>query len=513
MADKTQRSEVTLDAIVSLCKRRGIIFPGSEIYGGLQGTFDYGPVGVELKRNVRAAWWRSVVQERFDVEGVDAALLMHPRTWEASGHVDGFNDPLADSTGPSRKRYRADHIEESESSKYRVVDVTDEGEGVVKGEVWAPTKKLAKKFYQEWHEKALGLEGRRVKLEEVEGSATTGKFSPDDGAPLGEPRMFNLMLSTVLGPVQETGAKVYLRPETAQGIFVNFDNVKTTARRHLPFGIAQQGKSFRNEITPRNFIFRTREFEQMELEFFCKPAECCQPGERTDMEWYEFWRGERLAWYTRFGIRPENLRLRDHDSDELAHYARGCCDVEYLFPIGWQELEGVAHRGDFDLRQHQEHSGRDLRYFDPKLEKHYLPYVIEPSAGTDRATLAFLVDAYREEEVAGKQRTVLALHKALAPIKAAVLPLLSNRDDLVGVARKLASDLKKHMVAAYDDTGGIGKLYRRQDEIGTPYCLTVDVESLEDHAVTVRDRDTMQQQRIALDKVVDFVREGIGQDA
>jgi len=501
-------SPITLDTIVSLCKRRGIIYPGSEIYGGLQGTFDYGPVGVELKRNVKAAWWRSVVQERFDVEGIDAALLMHPQTWKASGHVDGFVDPLCDTLGPSRKRYRADHLEPMECTAFRVVDVTDEAPAeIAGGEIWAPTKKRAKEIYQQWWEKHLGLEGRRVKLEEVPGSTQVGRFSPDDGGRLTEPRMFNLMLSTVLGPVEETGARVYLRPETAQGIFVNFDNVKTTARRKLAFGIAQQGKSFRNEITPRNFIFRTREFEQMELEFFCKPAPFCKEDERTDMEWYEYWRDERFSWYTRYGIRAENLRLRDHDPDELAHYAKACCDVEYLFPIGWQELEGVAHRSDFDLRQHQEHSGRDLRYYDHERNEHYTPYVIEPSAGADRATLAFLCDAYREEvvrkgEEGGKEarRVVLALHPHLAPIKAAVLPLLQNRDDLVEMARKLAADLKSSMVATYDDTGGIGKLYRRQDEIGTPYCVTVDVDSLDDGAVTIRDRDTMTQERIPAEK-------------
>ncbi|MCB2154205.1 glycine--tRNA ligase [bacterium] len=513
MADKTQRSDVTLDTIVSLCKRRGIIYPGSEIYGGLQGTFDYGPIGVQLKRNVKAAWWRAMVQERFDIEGVDAAILMHPQTWRASGHVDGFTDPLCDTMGPSKKRYRADHIEETEATQYILVDVSgDEPVTIPNAEIWAGSKKQAKQFFKEWWEKALDLEDKRVKIEEVEGSTKVGKFSPDDGGLLTEPRMFNLMLSTIVGPVEESGARVYLRPETAQGIFVNFDNVRTTARRKVPFGIAQQGKSFRNEITPRNFIFRTREFEQMEVEFFCKPGSVCKEGERTDADWYDYWRNERFNWYVRYGIREENLRLRDHDSDELAHYALACCDVEYLFPIGWQELEGIANRTDFDLKQHMEHSGKDLRYFDPELEQHYVPYVIEPSAGADRSTLAFLVDAYREEEVKGRKRVVLALHNDLAPIKAAVLPLLQNRPELVEMARKLTTDLKRHMDAAYDDTGSIGKLYRRQDEIGTPFCLTVDVESLDDQAVTVRDRDTMEQERIGLDKVVGYIREKLGQE-
>ncbi len=514
MADKSQRSDVTLDTIVSLCKRRGIIFPGSEIYGGLQGTFDYGPIGAELKRNVKDAWWRSMVQERFDIEGVDTCVLLHPSVWKASGHVENFTDPLCDSLGPSRKRYRADHIEETECSLYRIADVTDGEPKPVEGaEIWAPAKKKAKEFYQTWWEKHLGLEGRRVKLEEVEGSATTGRFSPDDGGRLTDPRMFNLMLSTALGPVEDSSARVFLRPETAQGIFIAYETARAAARRKLPFGLAQQGKSFRNEITPRNFIFRTREFEQMEMEFFCKPEEFCRNGERTDMEWFDYWRNSRLDWYVRYGIDRDHLKFYDHPKEKLSHYSRGTTDIEYLYPIGWQELEGIAHRGNYDLSQHMEHSGRDLRYFDPQVEQHYVPYVIEPAAGTDRAVLAFLCDAYREEVVTrgdeGKEsrRVVLGLHNDLAPIKAAVLPLLQNRPDLVEMARKLAADLKRHTNAVYDDTGAIGKLYRRQDEIGTPYCITVDVDSLEDQAVTVRHRDTMEQERIGADRIVGWVRE------
>ncbi|MDX1971822.1 MAG: glycine--tRNA ligase [Candidatus Sumerlaeia bacterium] len=518
MADKSVRSEVSLDTIVSLCKRRGIIFPGSEIYGGLQGTFDYGPIGVQLKRNVKDAWWRAMVEERFDMEGVDAALLMNPKTWEASGHVEGFVDPLCDSKGPSRKRYRADHIEEQEATQYVLIDVSDENSPVQvpNATFWASTKKQAKEFYKEYWEKYCNLEGKRVKVEEVPNSTTVRKFSPDDGAELTEARMFNLMLTTSVGPAEDSSSKVYLRPETAQGIFVNWDNVKTTARRKLPFGIAQQGKSFRNEITPRNFIFRTREFEQMEMEFFCKPAEYCTDGERTDMEWFHYWKQERLNWYIRYGIDPDHLRFDDHLPEKLSHYSRATTDIEYLYPHGWQELEGIAHRGNFDLTQHMKHSGKDLNYFDPHLNKHYLPYVIEPAAGCDRAIFAFLCDAYRDEEVKStkvvegedakeKRRVVLALHKSLAPIKVAVLPLLTNRPELVEMARKLTSDLKKRCSAVYDDTGGIGKLYRRQDEIGTPYCVTVDVESLEDQAVTIRDRDTMEQQRISISQVVPFI--------
>lgn len=501
-----ERSEVTLDTIVSLCKRRGIIFPGSEIYEGLAGTFDYGPIGAELKRNVKEAWWRSVVYERDDIEGLDAAILMNPRTWKASGHVDTFSDPLCDSLGPSKKRYRADHVEESECTLFRVIDVTEEEpKPVEKSDIWAPTKKKAKEFYQNYWEKSLGLVGRRVKIEEVEGSAKRGRFSPDDGGVLTEPRDFNLMLETFCGPVKDSAARVYLRPETAQGIFVNFSNVQATMRRKLPFGIAQMGKSFRNEITPKNFIFRTREFEQMEIEFFCKPGHLCQGDEWTDEQWHQHWMDARMNWYYRYGIGKERLRIRMQDASELAHYAKGTGDIEYLFPNGWQEVEGIANRTDYDLKQHMEHSGKDMRYFDQGLNQHYIPYVIEPSAGVDRSCLAFIVDAYTEEQVRDDKRVVLKLHRALAPIKAAVFPLLKNRPELVEMAQKLCRDLKKEFHAVYDDTAAIGKLYRRQDEIGTPYCITVDVDSLDDQAVTVRDRDTMEQTRMGIDKVREHI--------
>ncbi len=506
MAENAERASVTLDTIVSLCKRRGIIFPGSEIYEGLAGTFDYGPVGVELKKNVRDAWWNAMVHERDDMEGVDAAILMNPRTWEASGHVDTFSDPLADSLGPSRKRYRADHIEESTCTAYHLIDVTDgEEKQIEKAEIWAPTKKKAKEFYKNYWEKSLKLEDRRVKLQEVEGSETTGKFSPDDGGKLTEPRDFNLMLTTQCGPVLDSAAKVYLRPETAQGIFVNFANVQASMRRKVPFGIAQVGKSFRNEITPRNFIFRTREFEQMEIEFFCKPGHLCKEGEMTDDDWHQHWMDARMNWYYKLGLNPERLRIRMQDPDELAHYAKGTGDIEYLFPNGWQELEGVANRTDYDLKQHQEYSGKDLRYFDPELNEHYLPYVIEPSAGVDRSVLAFITEAYTEEKVKNDKRVVLKLHRSLAPFKAAVFPLLKNRPELVDMAKNLAKDLKKSFHCCYDDTGAIGKLYRRQDEIGTPFCVTVDVESLEDQQVTIRERDSMEQVRISIDKVKSYL--------
>ncbi len=428
--------EVTMDKIVSLCKRRGLIFPSSEIYGGLGSTWDYGPLGVELKNNVKRAWWQSVVYERDDMEGLDAAILMHPRVWEASGHVESFTDPLVDCK-ECKKRFRADHL--------------------------------------------------------------TTERCPECGGELTEARQFNLMFRTHIGPVEDSASVVYLRPETAQGIFVNFENVRESMRRKLPFGIAQIGKAFRNEITPGNFTFRTREFEQMEIEYFVKPGE--------DETWYDYWVQERFAWYQRYGIRAGKLRLRPHAKDELAHYARACVDIEYLFPMGWSELEGIANRTDYDLRRHSEFSGKDLTYFDETDRTRYLPYVIEPSAGADRATLAFLIDAYREDVVAGRERVYLALHPALAPIKAAVLPLLRNRPEVVEMARRLHAGLRRRWKTIYTDTAGIGRLYRRQDEVGTPFCITVDVQSLEDRQVTVRHRDTTLQDRIPLDRVEAYIEE------
>ena len=425
-----QPGEVSMDQIVSLCKRRGLIFPSSEVYGGLGSTWDYGPLGVELKNNVKRVWWQSVVYERDDMEGLDAAILMHPRVWEASGHVESFTDPLVDCK-ECKKRFRADHL--------------------------------------------------------------MGGRCPECGGKLTEARQFNLMFRTHIGPVEDSASVVYLRPETAQGIFVNFDNVRETMRRKLPFGIAQIGKAFRNEITPGNFTFRTREFEQMEIEFFVKPGE--------DETWYHYWVEERLNWYHRFGIRRERLRLRPHTREELAHYARACVDIEYLFPMGWSELEGIANRTDYDLRRHSEFSKKDLTYFDEEERRRYFPYVIEPSAGADRATLAFLIDAYRRDVVAGRERIYLSLHPALAPIKVAVLPLLRNRPDVVEVARGLHKGLRRRWKTIYNDTAGIGRLYRRQDEIGTPFCITVDVQSLDDRQVTVRSRDTTAQDRIAIDQV------------
>jgi len=439
---KVVETSEKMEKIVSLCKRRGFIFPSSEIYGGLGSTWDYGPIGVLLKNNVKAAWWRENVQYRNDMAGLDAAILMHPMVWQASGHVDCFQDPMVDCK-VCKKRFRADDL---------------------KGD----------------------------RCPECEGELT-------------ESRQFNLMFKTFMGPVEEDSAVVYLRPETAQGIFVNFKNVGTVTRKKLPFGIAQIGKAFRNEITPGKFTFRTREFEQMEIEFFCHPSE--------GTKWYEYWYNERYNWYIRWGIRKENLRLRAHDKDELAHYAEGCQDVEYNFPWGWSELEGIANRTDFDLRRHQEFSKENITYFDEEKNEHILPYIIEPSAGADRGTLAFLVDAYDEDEAPTEKgemdrRVVMRFHKGIAPIKAAVLPL-SKKPQLQEVAEKLHGDLRREFFCDYDDRGSIGKRYRRQDEIGTPYSITVDFQTLEDQAVTVRDRDTMKQERISLSTLPGYLNEQI----
>ncbi len=442
-----------MEKIVSLAKRRGIIFQSSEVYGGLNGAWDYGPVGVELKRNVKDAWWRSVVRDRDDMVGLDAAILMHPRVWEASGHVEGFTDPLVDCRF-CKGRFRADHLEDTPCPK-------------------KPSKMVGK----------------------------------HDECDLTESRKFNLMFKTFVGPVEETAAQVYLRPETAQGIFVNFKNVVDTGRVKVPFGMAQIGKSFRNEITPKQFTFRVREFEQMEIEFFVRPGE--------DVKWYEYWRNARLQWYLDLGIRKENLRLRDHAADELAHYARGCADVEYKFPWGWSELEGIANRTDYDLKRHSEFSGKDLSYFDPETKERYVPYVIEPSAGADRGTLAFLVDAYDEDSAPDEKgnmetRVVLRLHPKLAPVKAAVFPLL-RKDGQPEKARAVHDQLRKRWNVDYDQAGSIGKRYRRYDEVGTPLCLTIDHQTMQDDTVTVRDRDTMKQERVSCGRLTEYVAGRMGE--
>ncbi len=438
--------QVSMEKIVSLCKRRGFIFQNSEIYGGLASTWDYGPLGVELKRNVKGAWWRSTVYERDDIEGLDAAILMHPKTWVASGHIKSFFDVYLDCLN-CKKRIKVDD----------------------------PALKKA---------------------------SNTCPYCGKSG--LTDPREFNLMFKTFLGPVEDLGSQIYLRPETAQGIFVNFNNVLNSSHRKLPFGIAQIGKAFRNEVTTGNFTFRSREFEQMEIEYFVRKSEA--------EKWYKYWMQERLNWYIKFGIGPGNLRQREHSKNELAHYAKACVDIEYKFPFGWAELEGIANRTDFDLAEHAKHSGKDLGYFDEETKAKVTPYIIEPSGGVDRTVLAFLVDAYREEEVRGRTRVVLGLHKSLAPVKVAVLPLLKKKAQIVKLAKSIVEDLRTSLQGfsgkvIYDDTAAIGRLYRRQDEIGTVSCVTVDVDSLEDKKVTVRDRDSMKQERVLIDNLRPYLIE------
>jgi glycyl-tRNA synthetase len=429
-------TEVTLETISNLAKQRGFVFQASEIYGGLRSSYDYGPLGVELLNNVKAQWWRSMVQQRSDIVGIDSAILQARRVWQASGHEEVFTDPLVECTN-CNNRFRQDKLDDPDK---------------------CPS------------------------------CGKTGTFT--------DPRNFNLMFRTHMGPIDSDDNLVYLRPETAQGIFTNFENVRRTNRLKLPFGIAQVGKSFRNEITPGQFVFRTREFEQMEMEYFCRPEE--------SPEWYQYWQDQRFQWYLDLGMNPDHLRIRPHQPDELSHYSSGTVDIEYLFPWGWDELEGIANRADFDLKQHAEYSGEDLQYFDQETNERFFPHVVEPAAGATRTTFAFLIDAYNEEEVAGEKRTVLKLHHRLAPYKVAVLPL-SKKPELIEPAEKIIAGLRHHWMAELDITQSIGRRYRRQDEIGTPYCVTVDFDSLEDGAVTVRDRDTMAQDRISMDAVEDYL--------
>ena len=446
---------VSMEKIVSFCKRRGFVYQSSEIYGGIRSSYDYGPLGTELKRNVKDEWWRSIVHTRDDVVGVDAAIIMHPRVWEASGHVGTFNDMLVESR-TSGRRYRADHLIEEATGR-----------------------------------DAEGLSAEE--MTEIIQSDERIKDPADGGRDFAPVRPFNLMFETYTGPVKAPENVAYLRPETAQGIFTNFKNVVQTSRVKVPFGIAQIGKSFRNEITPGNFIFRTREFEQMEMEFFVEPG--------TDEEWHEYWIEERMSWYANLGLTPENLRYYEHPQEKLSHYSKRTVDVEYNFPFaGWSELEGIANRTDYDLKQHAAYSGENLAYFDQAKNESYVPYVVEPAGGVDRMALAFLVDAYTEEEVNGEERTVLKLHPSLAPVKAAVFPL-SKKEPVSTVARKLYDDLKGDYRIFYDDSGSIGRRYRRQDEAGTPFCVTVDFDTLDDDQVTIRDRDTMRQERIPLKAV------------
>jgi glycyl-tRNA synthetase len=429
-----------LDKIVSLAKRRGFVFQSSEIYGGLNGCWDYGPPGVELLKNIKNEWWKTMTY-REDVEGIDASILMHPRVWEASGHVENFTDPMVDCK-ECKARFRADQLEDA---------------------------MCGSKAYK----------GRKaIKCKEE------GKFT--------EARQFNLMFKSFIGPVEDSSAVVYLRPETAQGIYVNFLNVQGSSRQKIPFGIAQLGKAFRNEINTKNFLYRTREFEQMEMQFFVKPED--------DKKWFEYWRNERLEWFKSLGMSSGKLRLHPHDNKELAHYAKEAVDIEYEFPFGWGEIEGIHNRTDFDLIKHEEFSGKSLKYFDEAAKEKFIPFIIETSAGASRSFMAFLVDAYYEEEVKGETRSVLRFHPRLAPVKAAIFPLV-NKDGMPEIAGKIETDLRKNFKVFYDDKGAVGRRYRRQDEAGTPFCITVDTQTLEDQTVTVRERDSMEQERVLIDKL------------
>ena len=458
-----ENTKKTMDKIVALCKNRGFIFPGSEIYGGLANSWDYGPLGVEFKNNVKRAWWKKFVQEsRYNV-GLDSAIIMNPEAWVASGHVGGFSDPLMDCKG-CKARHRADKLIE----EYAFQNGLDDNPAG-----WT------------FEEMAAYIKDKGIVCPDCGGNDFT------------DIKKFNLMFKTFIGVTEDSTNTVYLRPETAQGIFVNFNSVQRSARKKLPFGVCQIGKSFRNEITPGNFVFRTREFEQMELEFFCKPG--------TDLEWFNYWKNYCHQWLLNLGMKEENLRLRDHDPEELCFYSKATTDFEFLFPFGWGELWGVADRTDYDLTQHQNHSGKDCTYFDQETGEHYVPYVVEPSLGADRVALAFLVDAYDEEELSeGDVRVVLHLHPALAPVKAAVLPLSKKLSEK---ALELYDELAKEWSVDFDETGSIGKRYRREDEIGTPFCITYDFDTENDGCVTVRDRDTMEQVRIPLSEVKSYISE------
>ncbi len=482
-----------MDKLVSLCKRRGFIFPSSEVYGGINGFWDYGPLGVELKRNIKEAWWRDNVQMRDDMVGLDCSIIMNPRVWEASGHVGGFSDPMVDCRA-TKERYRADqlyvfaYIFPAVNHKGEPTEAWLAGLGSSPEEAAAvPEKKaakLAKRFGKPAEPPAVipYLQLAVTDREKVIGPST------DDRGTLTEPRAFNLMFKTFVGALESETNVAYLRPETAQGIFANFKNVVDTGRVKFPFGIAQIGKSFRNEINPRNFTFRSREFEQMEIEYFCRPEEA--------KDWYAYWRQARFQWYVDLGLRSDRLRLRDHDSEELAFYSTATADIEYTFPFGQSELEGIAHRGNYDLGQHMKFSGKDLSYFDEERKERFVPHVVEPSAGADRATLAFLCEAYTEDEVGGEARTVLKFHPRIAPVKAAIFPLV-KRDGMPEKAEAIYRELKRNYHVFYDEKGAIGRRYRRQDEAGTPFCITIDSQSLTDETVTIRDRDSCRQWRVA----------------
>lgn len=474
-----------MDKIVSLAKRRGFVFQSSEIYGGLNGCWDYGPLGVEMLNNLKQAWWRSMTY-RDDIEGIDAAILMHPRTWEASGHVANFTDPMVDCK-QCKARYRVDVLLEELSIKKKKEALRELFPGQFDG--------------QQTDEKIQTEFAARLSNDEIIARAIKQTIScPTCGnkGAFTEARQFNLMFKTYVGPVEDAGAIVYLRPETAQGIFVNFLNVLSASRQKLPFGIAQIGKAFRNEINTKNFLFRTREFEQMEMQYFVKPGE--------EDKWFEYWREQRMNWFIELGMKKEHLQWHKHE--KLAHYAKAAFDIEFKFPFGWGEIEGIHSRTDFDLGNHEKYSGKAMRYYDEQTKEKFVPYVIETSIGASRSFMAYLCAAYDEEMVEGEMRTVLHLHPKLAPMKAAILPLV-NRDGMDNIAHNMTKDLQKHVRVFYDDSGAIGRRYRRQDEIGTPYCFTVDSQTLQDQTVTVRERDSMKQERIAMSKVKEYLLDRI----
>jgi len=490
----------TIEKIVSLSKRRGFVFQSSEIYGGLNGCWDYGPLGVELLKNVKEEWWKAMTY-REDVEGLDASILMHPRVWEASGHVENFTDPMIDCK-QCKARFRLDTLTEliSEKNKEKAIKEIsasindknnqlniDKYNWIIANEIPLDDKFTA----------LLENQDLSIKLIELLGCPQCGNKGT-----FTQPRKFNLMFKTFLGPVDDSANIIYLRPETAQGIFVNFLNVANSSRQKLPFGIAQIGKAFRNEINTKNFLFRTREFEQMEMQYFCKPG--------TDKTNYDEWKERRINWFKSLGMTPDKLRFHDHPKDKLAHYAKEATDIEYEFPFGWGEIEGIHNRTDFDLSRHQEYSGKSMQYFDDETKEKFIPFIIETSAGASRSFMAFLVDAYYEEEVKGETRSVLRFHPRLAPIKAAILPLV-NKDGMPEIARKIEADLRPYIRIFYDDKGAVGRRYRRQDEIGTPYSITVDTQTLVDQTVTIRERDTMEQVRVSIDKLLPLLLDKLKQ--
>jgi len=481
------KQQNVLEKIVSLAKRKGFVFQSSEIYGGLNGCWDYGPLGVELLRNIKEEWWKAMTF-REDVEGLDAAILMHPKVWEASGHVENFTDPMIDCK-QCKARYRLDTLSEQLSEK-KIGKILNEFAGNVSGdqgkvfnEIYERDIDPAEKFEAILESELLNTSV--LEITNCPNCGTKGEFT--------SPRSFNLMFKTFLGPVEKTENAIFLRPETAQGIYVNFLNVQGASRQKLPFGIAQIGKAFRNEINTKNFLFRTREFEQMEMQYFIHPGD--------DAKYFEYWKEERMKWYKDMGMTPEKLRFHDHPEDKLAHYAKVATDIEYEFPFGWGEMEGIHNRTNYDLSKHEEYSGKSQKYFDDETKEKFIPFIIETSGGVSRSVMAFLVDAYNEEEVNGETRVVLKFHPKLAPIKAAVFPLV-NKDGMPEIARGIEKDLRSHLRVFYDDKGAVGRRYRRQDENGTPFCITVDTQTLEDQTVTVRERDSMEQVRVHKDELL-----------